>query len=183
MPNPVDTTTNTANYDSSAVRAGGFLGHNWQIAPTWVTGVEADLGWANNNKTQAGIPGTHDPIIGSPTATALANDRTSVDPRKSYLNGGVAWQKIEVSARCIVGAWCSSGSLAQSNSQVRSGWALGAGVEGVLSDNWLMRAEYHYADFGTISGAFFGGSVVDDFSADVKVRTNTAFLSMVYRFK
>ena len=43
-PNPVDTTTNTASYDSSAFRIGGFLGHNWRIAPTWVAGVEADLG-------------------------------------------------------------------------------------------------------------------------------------------
>lgn len=200
VPNPVDTTTNTANYDSSAFRVGGFLGHNWQVAPLWVAGIEADLGWANNKKRQAAIPGTHGPIIGSPTPGALANDNTTVELKWDgslrgrvgylvspetllYLSGGLAWQKIEVSASCIVGGWCSSGNLSQSNRQTRSGWALGAGVERVVSNNWVMRAEYRYADYGSMRNTFFGASGVDDFSSDVKSRTHTASLGMVFRFK
>src|SRR6266852_1603990 len=46
-------------FDSSGFRTGGYLGHNWQIAPTWIVGIEGDVAWAHNNKTNGGIPGTY----------------------------------------------------------------------------------------------------------------------------
>jgi outer membrane immunogenic protein len=39
------------------------------------------------------------------------------------------------------------------NSSVRAGWALGAGIEGVISGNWTAKLEYLYIDLGNVSGS------------------------------
>src|SRR6476646_1026305 len=33
----------TASFDSTTGRVGGFLGYNWQFAPSWVVGIEGDF--------------------------------------------------------------------------------------------------------------------------------------------
>src|SRR4029079_1822252 len=43
------------SFDSTAARFGGYAGYNWSVAPSWIVGVEADVGWANNNKTATAI--------------------------------------------------------------------------------------------------------------------------------
>ena len=195
----VDPTTNTASYNSTAARVGGFLGHNWQVAPEWIAGIEIDLAYADNKKTNAGIPGTHGAVIGSPTADALANDSTSVratwdgslrgrigalvNPAALlYLTGGVAWQNVEVNAACSgVAGWCIM-ARSQTNTATRSGWTLGGGVEGTIAKNWQVRAEYRYADFGSKSVTFFPGTV-DAVTADIKIRTHTAIVGLVFSFK
>ncbi len=52
------------SFDRVAARIGGYTGYNWQVASTWVVGVEADIGWANNQKTKVGIPGTATATLG-----------------------------------------------------------------------------------------------------------------------
>ncbi len=41
-----------------------------------------------------------------------------------------------------------------SNSSVRVGWTIGAGVEGVVTGNWTAKLEYLYMDLGDVSGTF-----------------------------
>jgi outer membrane immunogenic protein len=41
-----------------------------------------------------------------------------------------------------------------SNSSVRAGWTVGAGIEGVISGNWTAKLEYLYIDLGHVSGSF-----------------------------
>jgi hypothetical protein len=43
---------------SAAVRLGGFFGYNWMLRQSWIIGLEADLGWANNKAHRTPIPGT-----------------------------------------------------------------------------------------------------------------------------
>jgi outer membrane immunogenic protein len=47
----------TTTYTVSGIRAGGFVGYNWQFSPTWVGGVEGDAAWADNSQTESGFPG------------------------------------------------------------------------------------------------------------------------------
>jgi outer membrane immunogenic protein len=52
------TTDPNASFNNGAFRVSGYAGHNWQVAPMWVAGVEADFGWADNHSTLASrIPG------------------------------------------------------------------------------------------------------------------------------
>ena len=74
-----------------------------------------------------------------------------------YGTGGVAFQNIEAFGQCgslISSALCftTTGQTAPSPGITQSttlvGWTIGAGVEAHLWGNWLLRAEYRYADFG-----------------------------------
>jgi len=38
-----------------------------------------------------------------------------------------------------------------SNSTTKAGWVVGGGLEVALDQNWMLRAEYLYADLGTIA--------------------------------
>ncbi len=69
----------------------------------------------------------------------------------------------------------------------RLGWTAGGGIEAMLWSSWIARAEYRYADFGTISNTdtriapllLDGTEIV---SYDVRVRTHTALLGLAYKF-
>jgi len=58
LPGQFDNTTSPASFFSSTVRAGGYLGYNWQFAPRWVGGVEGDIAWGHSSMSLNGIPGT-----------------------------------------------------------------------------------------------------------------------------
>ena len=45
-------------------------------------------------------------------------------------------------------------AASSSNSFTKTGWTIGAGLEGVVSGNWTAKIEYLYIDLGTVSGAF-----------------------------
>ena len=59
---------------------------------------------------------------------------------------------------------------------------LGAGVETALAPNLLLRAEYRYADYGTISHTYFAPSQLDNVSADIKIQTHMALIGLAYKF-
>ncbi len=150
-----------ASFDSSSVRAGGYLGYNWQFSPAWVLGIEGDAAWAKNDKSRLGVPGTWSP----PIFAQVANDNSSVDlgwdaairGRLGWLvtpnvmlfgAGGVAWQDVSINANCqVTGPWCS---VAHNTtvSTTKVGWTIGGGVEAKIWGNLLARIEYRYADFG-----------------------------------
>ena len=88
-----------------------------------------------------------------------------VDPKVLlYATGGLAYG--EVSASNTVGGFNITGpqgvngstitpfAAGYSNSSLRVGWTLGAGVEGVISGNWTAKLEYLYIDLGNVSGSF-----------------------------
>ncbi|MGG6497701.1 UNVERIFIED_CONTAM: porin family protein, partial [Bacteroidetes bacterium 56_B9] len=54
---------------------GGYAGYNWQVAPTWVVGLEGDIAWGDANKTLAGIPGTWP---AGTSSASIALDSTSL---------------------------------------------------------------------------------------------------------
>src|SRR5437762_550544 len=58
----------TSNFDSATARVGGYVGYNWQMAPTWLLGIEADGAWGDGSASQAFVPGF----------TALAGDSFTV---------------------------------------------------------------------------------------------------------
>jgi opacity protein-like surface antigen len=112
---PAVDSSSPRSYDLSGFRWGGYAGYNWQVAPQWLWGVEADLAGANKTVTAAGIPGCS--ILCFPAAPGPGTDISSVKMRwdaslrtrvgylvspdlLAYVTGGIAWQDIETSATC-----------------------------------------------------------------------------------
>jgi outer membrane immunogenic protein len=184
--------------DSTTARGGGYLGYNWQTS-SWLVGLEGDIAWADKSKSNAGIPGLCFSGGVGPSCTVLDNVTVkegwdaSLRGRVGFLvtpawlvyaTGGAAWQQISISASCngtnINNSFCGI-VLADSSSTVRTGWTIGGGVEVMLSSNWVARAEYRYADFGSI-GFTFPPAPSTGFTSNVSLKTNTALLGFGYKF-
>ncbi len=194
-------THNPVSFDSTAARLGGYLGYNWQVAPTWLVGLEADIAWGNNSKTETGIPGT----IAAAAALAATGDSASVKEKWDgslrarlgylvtptwliYATGGVAWQRADLTASCtgvVAASQCLAGlSASETYSTTKAGWTVGGGMEAAFWGNWLGRIEYRYADYGNINHTFFVGNanVVSTLSMSEKLRTHTVLAGLAYKF-
>jgi outer membrane immunogenic protein len=111
-----------------------------------------------------------------------------------YGTGGVAWQNFQVSGTCLHSGgdpFCfpapGSPTSMVTNSTTRTGWTVGIGLETEIYQNWLMRAEYRYSDFGTFNGAMnFNVSGVpigvDTYRYSLRVNTQIATFGVGYKF-
>ena len=195
-------TNNPQSFNSSAFRASIYGGYNWQVT-SWVVGVEGDVGWADNKRTNAGIPGVESPtVVGAPgldTSTVRTTWDAGLRGRVGYLvtpnvlfygTGGVAFAHVEATSHCgtlFAVGWCGIAAnigRTDTTSSDRVGWTLGGGVEAMFASNWLLRGEYRYADFGNVGFTQLAGptSNVDAFTASVKYRTHTALVGLAYKF-
>jgi outer membrane immunogenic protein len=176
----------------------------------WVVGVEGDFGWADNNsKTIAGIPGAENPtIIGSPgldTASVKETWDAGARLRAGYLitprlmvfaTGGASWLRVQASAFCgspFVVGWCigppgptNVGSTSTA-SATALGWTIGGGLEWMLTQNWLLRGEYRYADYQQFNYTLFPGNAAaglgtDAILANTKTHTQTLSGGLAYKF-
>lgn len=192
-----DPTTASARFDSSTVSISGYFGYNWRFAPTWVLGVEGDLGWADKTTSVFGLPGFYGTNVGvSPLSGDNVDFRAtwdaSVRVRLGYLltpsvmiygTGGPSWLHVEETVHC--GGACTLLGVAQAvdtASTTRLGWTVGGGIETMISGNWLARAEYRYADFGTWSASWHANPPTTGGNAETKLRTQTALFGLAYKF-
>jgi outer membrane immunogenic protein len=105
--------------DNIALRTGIYAGWNFQVSPSYVVGVEADFGWANESAAIHGSPYPTSLLFGTPSLPfgATPNDgffvRTTWDSSARlrvgwlvfpstmlYLTGGVAWAHLQVMSSC-----------------------------------------------------------------------------------
>jgi outer membrane immunogenic protein len=149
--------------------AGGQLGINYEFAPHWVLGAEADIDWSNikgsaapcSSKNAAGA-------IDCLNATGKIEDFGTGRARLGYVfdnllvygTGGFAWanETATVSESCD-GAKCpkTSNKFAlntASSSATPFGWSAGAGFEWRVLPNWLLRIEYLHLQFNRVSSAY-----------------------------
>jgi opacity protein-like surface antigen len=209
-----DQTTNPAGFFNASAQGGMFVGYDWQLALRWVTGLEADVDFGNSSMSRGGIPGAYGngaaSIIPPPPFFAVlpgteAEDADSstvqfgwnggVRARLGYLStpnvlvygtGGVAFQKISISATCnaTITSFCSFGdgvARSETASTVKTGWTVGGGLEGVLTGNWLGKIEFRYADLGHYNRALFAGTL-DEVDTDVRLQTYTFLAGIGYKF-
>jgi outer membrane immunogenic protein len=78
-------------------------------------------------------------------------------------------------------------AVESSDSEVRVGWTLGAGVEAALGGNLSAKLEYLYADFGRDRRSLGNyidvpTSLVQTVSLDEKITIHTVKLGLNYRF-
>jgi outer membrane immunogenic protein len=106
-----------------------------------------------------------------------------------FASGGAAWQHYDVTSTCGSVDCRHQFDLSPAvitNSTTRTGWTASGGVETALGGNWLARAEYRYADFGSTSykisrfSSFAPQNSTENF--DVTMRTHTASFGLAYKF-
>ncbi len=154
--------------NSSSVIGGVHGGYNWQINQ-WVLGVEGDWDWMHAktgfcrqtdlNSLPCSDIGRGFLTINSGTdwiATARGRLGFAWDRFLIYGTGGAAWGKVDttINANCLVNGCGSSFTKLNTTgsfSDTRVGWVAGAGVEAMLTPNWIVRAEYLHIDLGTVS--------------------------------
>jgi outer membrane immunogenic protein len=120
------------SFDRKGGFAGGTVGYNWQQGAV-VFGLEADAAWADVSTTN--IFGDEAKI--QDWGTVRGRIGYAFGPALLYATGGYAWADSKIS---IVGFG--------SDSQVHSGWTVGAGAEYMFAPKWSVKAEYLYKSFG-----------------------------------
>jgi outer membrane immunogenic protein len=195
------------DYDLTALRVGGYLGYNWQFAPRWLVGVEGDWAYAHKGEITAGIPGCSILCTGgfpgpqATTSSVTMGWDASARVRLGFLvlpnllaygTGGVAWQHFEASATCqhsgpdpLCIILPGNPFATVTNKVTRTGWTIGGGLETKLSENWLLRGEYRYSDFGTWDNSFnlgLPGGISTIVNSQLKITTQIATVGVAYKF-
>ncbi len=169
-----------AGNNSLAGSDGRFLGgvqggFDYQFAPNWVIGAEAQYSWLANSGGSVAFPGnglitSRNDQIGS----ATGRFGYTWGPALLYAKGGYAWRdspNIGVSVGGTPVAFTNDGAH-------KDGWTVGAGLEYMFAPNWSAKAEYQYYNFGntTFSGpAAIAGSRFRDDDHTVKLGVNYRF--------
>lgn len=174
----------------SGFAGGGQIGYNWQ-AQNLVFGVEAGIfGLAGTSSRNAAIPLTNQEMsfVGDSAsdkwiATLRARVGLAFDRVLLYVAGGAAFSNWSISHSYFdtVGAIPTT----VSSSPTRSGWTVGGGLEYGLTNNWTLRGEYLYADFGTFNNSLtmflapgFGFTIL----RPEKLTENIGLLGLNYKF-
>jgi len=146
----------------NGILGGAQAGFNFQLSPTLVTGVEADISWANIHGTFPCFDGLH-VIINEPSAdhcgatanllgTIVGRAGANVGNALVYVVGGAAWVRDEYTDNYYFPSLCVTGGgfcATYHGSEHRWGWTIGAGVEYAISANWSAKGQYNFMDFGT----------------------------------
>jgi outer membrane immunogenic protein len=131
--------------------AGGQIGYNWQ-SRGWVFGIEADLQWSGQD---GGVSGCVDLVSVCAKASYELDWFGTVRGRVGYLvfpdtllyfTGGLAYGRVNAD----FSASDPSVTISTSDSETRTGWVIGGGLEWALDKSWRVRAEYLYMDLGTM---------------------------------
>jgi len=146
-----------AGNDSLAGSGGRFLGgvqggFDYQFAPNWVFGAEAQYSWLANNTNGLAFPGgvlltSNNNQLGSVTGRL----GYTWGPALLYAKGGYAWRdnpNIGVTTGGFPTAFTTDGNH-------KDGYTVGGGLEYLFAPNWSAKAEYQYYNFG--STTFTGG--------------------------
>lgn len=123
---------------------GAYLGYNWQVSPTGLVGIEADLTY----NTASGSAGTFSFGVTANGKSQFAGSLRAraglvVDRALFYVTGGLALGNPSITID-----QAGFPSPARQNS-LRAGFVVGLGTEYMVSQAWTVRFEGLYYDFGS----------------------------------
>ncbi|HLH11952.1 MAG TPA: outer membrane protein [Methylovirgula sp.] len=148
---------------------GGHVGYNFQVAQ-FVFGLEGDVdGSSYSGGNGSGIIGYTDrePVEASIRGrVGYAWDRLLI-----YGTGGVAFGDFHDTYFSPLGV--------DSIWHEHTGWTAGAGLEYAITNNWSLRGEYRYSDFGHISdpltASFAPGATATRHETDHRVQVGFSY--------
>ena len=167
------------NYTASGLTIGSHLGYQAQFN-SFVVGLEADF---DGPFIKAGV------VYTTPFATTGYQRTDFTNTLRGALRGriGVASDRLltYITGGLAVGGFQSieTGGFGafQVQKYTRLGWTLGGGVEYALNNDWSMRAEYRYSDFGRLNMTTFQAMPGNQFST--RVTDNEGRLGVTYHWR
>lgn len=149
--------------DRDGFVGGGQIGYNWQFAPTWVFGIEADIQYSDirdtrNVQTVLAAVGPNGTAAGTRNNFYTTNmeyfgtvrgrlgytfDRTMI-----YGTGGLAYGEVTNAATFTGVAPGFATQFVGARKRTDVGYTVGAGIEHAFTPNWSVKAEYLYYDLG-----------------------------------
>jgi outer membrane immunogenic protein len=133
--------------NNSGVIGGAHVGYNVQLNQ-FVVGLEGDVDGSSLSKTVSGTPLIAGRFFVPVTISGNLNVQGSIRGRVGY-----AWDRVLLYATGGAAFAGVNGSIStpfgfDSTSTTRVGWTVGGGLEYAVTNNWSIRAEYRYAQFG-----------------------------------
>jgi len=163
---------------ASGFLGGGQIGLDYQFAPNWVIGIEADVSAANlkdtasNNSASGNISLSsvqHDNTIDL-FGTARGRVGYALGSALLFGSGGFAWANEKVTRTQTLGT-------VEKASSTGKGWTAGGGLEWGFAQNWSARVEYLHVELGAESFVFPLAHVRND----AKVTMDIARFGVNYR--
>jgi outer membrane immunogenic protein len=153
---------------------GGF---DYQFAPNWVVGAEAQYSWLTGGSNNGVL------FPGGTLVTSRNDQLGSVTgrlgytwgPALLYAKGGYAWRDNSNIGASIAGtpaAFTTDGNH-------KDGYTVGAGLEYMFAPNWSAKAEYQYYNFGKTS---FTSGPPDIVGVSSRNDEHTVKVGVNYRF-
>jgi outer membrane immunogenic protein len=179
----------SARLDPTGFVGGAQIGYNWQFAPTWVLGIEADFQAFNLRGSfdgtfpiAEGNHITHTEVSADWLFTLRGRFGYAVDRLLIYGTGGLAVGKVNFKQINTFTGFSTTDSF--SATDTKTGWAIGGGVEYAFQNNWSIKAEYLYVELDNISGisTTAGGAITGSFGHDTDFKVNIVRAGINYRF-
>ena len=160
---PVDARINSHNYTpQGSATVGAQIGCNWQM-DRFVVGAEADFNASFNQNASETFGNLPKSVVGNWTPHT-ENVSKKLDWFSTYrLRAGYAFDRFYIygTGGFAVGRFnaatsydaftVNNFSFAGSTTSTRFGYAVGAGLEYLMTERWTLKAEYLYLDFGSFS--------------------------------
>lgn len=152
----------TRSFSPSSFIGGVQAGYNWQVRNI-VLGLEADFNSmrlkGSLDERFSGTPAfpvasyvIHTEVATSWFATARGRAGIASHGLLLFGTGGIAMTEIELSQNANFPTF--PGRFETVNvSKTKVGWTIGGGFEWALANNWSVKGEYLYADFGSVTAA------------------------------
>ena len=189
-----------AKYSANGAIGGVQAGYNWQSG-NWVLGAEAQASWSEIRKGVIWTDPDPDPwtdpepapvkggrVVTARTGTTVdrlgtiaARAGYACDNVLLFAKGGGAWTHDVYRA---FNANTANETLLASTSGTRWGWMVGAGIEYALAQNWSVKVEYNYLDFGTKRIFFTSTGLVPQppFDEDIRQKIQVVKVGLNYKF-
>jgi outer membrane immunogenic protein len=147
----------TFSHTPQGVIGGAHVGYNLQYNQWLVLGIEGTVdGTSLRHTAVVPVNDFFGETPGSLTATSRADVQGSVRGRIGitfdrvliYGTGGVAFTGFNTTITDTTGFFTGVPGTSATFSNTRAGWTAGGGIEYAVTDNWWVRAEYRYSNFG-----------------------------------
>jgi outer membrane immunogenic protein len=157
-----------ATSSPNGVVGGAHIGYNYQIQQ-FVVGLEGDVN--GSSYRGSGI----NPLLGTTVTTKTPIDGSvrgrvgvAFDRALFYATGGVSFASIQNNYV----------TFPFGSSQITSGrvgWTVGGGVEYAVTNNWSVRAEYRYTDYGHLTDSPIFGPITTHHQTDNRVQVGFSY--------